>query len=528
MGIYLNPSEALLKRAVNSRIYVDKSMILHELNQLLNTEDCFVCVARPRRFGKSMAGNMIAAYYSKTANSRPILEKLKIAQTPDFETYMNAFNVIYIDVNACYSGSSRNEDIVPLFTADVREEFMEEFPECGIKESDSLASCIRKVYGKTGEQFVVILDEYDVLVREKVKASIFDPYLAFLNAMFKNANLAPAFALVYLTGILPVVRDKIQSKLNHFAEYTMTNSRQLTEFVGFTEEETQALCEQYNMDFEECKRWYNGYKMAYHDKSFEIYNPKSVVQAMNDKNYGDYWTQTGSYDAIKIYISMNFEGIKDDVKAMIAGEHIDVVVDYYLNTMTDFHTKDDVFTYLIHLGYLAYDRDKKQCYIPNHEIRSEWIIAITTDSDYAEAIRIVNNSKRLLDKTVEGDAQAVAEALSAAHEQLMSKQRYNHEACLQSAIRFAYFYATSRYTIISELPAGKGYADVVFIPYIPNVPAMIVELKRNQSTGAALQQIESKQYFNVMDKYQGDLLLVAVNYDEKTNVHTCEIRQFVK
>ena len=183
---------------------------------------------------------------------------------------------------------------------------------------------------------------------------------------------------------------------------------------------------------------------------------------------------------------------------------------------------------MIHLGYLAYDSETKQCYIPNREIRSEWIFAIRTDPDYAKAIEIVNNSKLLLDKTVEGDNHAVADALTAAHEQLMSRQRYNHEACLQCAIRFAYFYANTRYTIISELPSGKGYADVVFVPYIPNVPAMIVELKRNHTTGAALQQIENKQYFNVMDKYQGDLLLVVVNYDEKTNAHTCEIKWYVK
>jgi hypothetical protein len=213
---------------------------------------------------------------------------------------------------------------------------------------------------------------------------------------------------------------------------------------------------------------------------------------------------------------------------MIAGGRIDVNVDKFLNTMTDFHSKDAVFAYLIHLGYLAYDSTTKQCYIPNHEIRSEWINAIEDDSDYAKAIEIVNNSKLLLDMTLACDNQAVADALSAAHEQLMSRQRYNHEACLQCAIRFAYFYANTRYTVISELPAGKGYADVVFIPYIPNVPAMIVELKRNQSTGVALQQIESKQYFNMMDKYQGDLLLVAVNYDEKTNEHKCEIQRFVK
>ncbi len=528
MGIYVNPNEALLKRAVNSKIYVDKSMILHELNQLLNTEDCFVCVARPRRFGKSMAGNMIAAYYGKTANSRPILEKLKIAQSPDFETYLNAFNVIKIDVNGFYSNSNHDEDIVPLFTKRVREELAEQYPDCGIKEDDTMDRCIERVYAKTGDQFVVILDEYDVLVREQVKSSIFNPYLAFLNGMFKNADLAPAFALVYLTGILPVVRDKIQSKLNLFTEYTMTDAKALTEFVGFTEEETEALCAQFGMDFEECKRWYNGYKMTYHGKSFDLYNPKSVVQAMQDRKFGDYWTKTGSYDSIRTYISMNFEGIKDDVKTMIAGGHVDVEVDAFLNTMTDFHSKDAIFAYLIHLGYLAYDSITKRCYIPNNEIRSEWIFAIKNDSDYAKAIEIVNNSKVLLDKTIDGDAQAVADALSAAHEQLMSRQRYNHEACLQCAIRFAYFYANTRYTIISELPAGKGYADVVFIPYIPNVPAMIVELKRNYTTGAALRQIESKQYFNVMDKYQGDLLLVAVNYDEKTNEHTCEIKKFVK
>jgi hypothetical protein len=213
---------------------------------------------------------------------------------------------------------------------------------------------------------------------------------------------------------------------------------------------------------------------------------------------------------------------------MIAGYRIDVNIKKFINTLTDFYSKDDVYTYLIDLGYLAYDRARKQCYIPNHEIRSEWINAIEDDKSYAEAIRIVNNSKLLLDKTVEGDNQAVADALSAAHEQLMSRQRYNHEACLQCAIRFAYFYANTRYTVISELPAGKGYADVVFVPYIPNVPAMIVELKRNKSTGAALQQIENKQYFNVMDKYQGDLLLVAVNYDDNTNAHACEIQRFVK
>ena len=321
------------------------------------------------------------------------------------------------------------------------------------------------------------------------------------------------------------MNEQLPTKLNMC---TLMTSSIAPQYFGFTEDETQFLCKLHDMSIEDCKRWYNGYTISYNRELYEIYHPDSVIQSIAKKHYENYWIKINVYDAIKYYISLGIKNLKDEVNALIAGEHIDVDVCYNVGPVLAIHSKCDIFTYLIHLGYLAYDSDKKQCYIPNNEIRSEWINAIEDDKSYAEAIRIVNNSKRLLDKTVEGDAQAVAEALSAAHEQLMSKQRYNHEACLQSAIRFAYFYATSRYTIISELPAGKGYADVVFIPYIPNVPAMIVELKRNQSTGAALQQIESRQYFNVMDKYQGDLLLVAVNYDEKTNVHTCEIKQYIK
>ncbi len=524
MGMYVNPSEALLWRALNSQIYIDKSMLIHELNQLVNTEDCFVCVSRARRFGKSMAGAMIAAYYSKLANSRPIFEKLKIAQSPDFETYLNQFNVIYIDVNGCFSGSTREEDIVPLFTANVREELQEQFPDCGIKDNDALDKCISRVFTKTGEQFVLILDEYDVLVREKVNAPIFKSYLAFLNAMFKNANLVPAFALVYLTGILPVVRDKIQSKLNLFHEYTMIDAEQLTPFVGFTKEEVKALCEAHHMDFEECSRWYDGYQMD----EYSLYNPKSVVQAMNSKKYGCYWTQTGSYESIKLYIQMNFEGIRDDVLAMIAGDSVSVNVTSYLNTMTDFYTKDDVFTYLIHLGYLGYDQKRQRCFIPNQEIRQEWINSIQTSPDYAQALRIVNHSKLLLDLTINGDEKEVAQAINDAHEELVSNFQYNNEGCFQSVIRFAYFYANTRYTVVSEMPAGKGYADIAFIPYIPNTPAMIVELKRNSSTETALTQIENKQYFNALEHYHGDLLFVAVNYDEKTKEHTCKIKRFVK
>ncbi len=523
MGLYVNPSEALLKKSMNSKIYVDKSMMIHELNQLINTEQNYVCISRARRFGKSMMSGMLVAYYSKKANSRPLLEKLKIAQCPDFETHLNRYNVICFDMNAFYSNSNGDEDIVPLFTAKIRREMMREFPEAGIDDDDALEDCIAKAYMQTGEQFVLIIDEYDVLVREQVKATIFNPFLRFLNGMFKNISLSPAFALVYITGILPVVRDKIQSKLNMFWEYSMVDSGPFTEFTGFTEDEVKALCIENNMNFEECKRWYDGYRL----NDYSLYNPRSVVTAMMYKKYGGYWTQTGSYDALKIYILMNFEGIRDDVLSMIAGGKVSVNVTKYMNTMTDFYSKDDVFTYLIHLGYLAYDQKNAKCYIPNQEIRAEWINSIENSPDYTQAIRIVKRSENLLDLTINGDEAAVAQALNDSHEELCANLQYNNEGCFQSVIRLAYFYANTRYTVVSEMPGGKGFADIAFIPYIPNIPAMIVELKRNSTTETAMTQIENKQYCNALKQYQGDLLFVGVNYDEKTREHTCEIKRFV-
>ncbi|MBR3072889.1 AAA family ATPase, partial [Fibrobacter sp.] len=356
MGLYVNPNNANFQRSLNSSIYVDKSMLIAEINRLVNTEKCFVCVSRSRRFGKTMAGNMLSAYFSKGCDSRELFANLKIAKDPSFEKYLNTLNVIKLDVNAFYSNLSKKEqeekvdrktrDITPVFNGAVVNELIPAFPNCGITEDDSIADALLKIYAKTGEQFVVILDEYDVLIRERVSEQVFKSYVNFLNAMFKNDNLAPAIALAYLTGILPVVRDKVQSKLNVFREYTMAGASRLSEFVGFTAEEVQALCQESGLDFEECKRWYDGYNL----NGIEIYSPNSIVEAIDNGRIKSYWTQTGSYEALKNYILMDFEGILQDVKVMIGGGRVGVKVSSYLNTMTDFHSKHDVFTYLIHLG----------------------------------------------------------------------------------------------------------------------------------------------------------------------------------
>ena len=522
MGIYLNPSNVLLQQARNSEIFIDKSMIIAELNKLFFSENKHLCVSRPRRFGKSMAGNMIAAYYSKGCDSRELLKDLKIAKDASFEKYLNKLNVIKLDLNAEYMMAKNKSRFIDIMSESVKAELSEQF---GIPFSpdDSLASSLLKVYAKTGETFVIIIDEYDVLVREQVANDLFQEYLGFLNSLFKNSTLSPAIALAYLTGILPIVRDKIQSKLNLFEEYSMTDASTLAEFVGFTAEETKGLCEQYGMDYEECKRWYDGYDL---NDVHEIFSPKSVVSAMRKHNFGSYWTQTGSYEALKLYILMNFDGIKDDVITMIGGGKVNVNVYKYLNTMTDFHSKDDVFTYLIHLGYLAYDRENRQCYIPNSEIREQWIFSVEYEADYQPVIKIVNDSKQLLEATINKDEEAVAAALTEAHIRATNPLTYNNEASFQSAIGLAYFYANLKYTVIKELPTGKGYADLALIPYVPNIPAMIIELKNNKSADSAINQIKEKKYDDLLEHYRGDLLFVGINYDEKTKDHQCKIEEF--
>ena len=363
-----------------------------------------------------------------------------------------------------------------------------------------------------------------MLVREKVSEKLFAEYLGFLNGLFKSDTLRPAISLAYLTGILPIVRDRVQSKLNNFEEYTILDADELAEYVGFTDEEVHMLCDKHNVDYEECKRWYDGYSQH----GYDIYNPESVVMCIRRKRFSDYWSRTSTYAAIAERIMMNFAGTKDDVIKMLAGESIDVNVTRFMNTLDSFSSKSDIFTYLIHIGYLAYDATNETCKIPNKEIRNEWFNAIEANPDYEVTDRIIQSSKELLSETLACNEKAVSDALDVSHIHVTSNRSYNNEDALQSAIYLAFIYALNKYTVIKEMTTGKGFADVVFIPFMPNIPAMIIELKRNSCVESAVNQIKEKQYFDSLAHYSGDLLFVGINYDETTKKHECKIERFVK
>ncbi|MBR2189787.1 MAG: AAA family ATPase, partial [Eubacterium sp.] len=274
MGIYLNPGNENFRRMLAGEIYVDKTMMIAQTNRFIDIGNNYICVSRPRRFGKTYAGNMLSAYYSKGCDSRALFSQCRISGEAGFEEKLNQYNVIKIDMNSEYQNIRNKKDLLWRLTREIRREMDEEYPEIRFEEDDSLAQCILRIYAATGETFVILMDEYDVLVREYADESLFNEYLSFLNGLFKSDTLRPAISLAYLTGILPVVRDKIQSKLNNFEEYTILDAEDLAEYVGFTKDETADLCDRYKMPFDACRLWYDGYRQ----RGYDIYNPESVVK----------------------------------------------------------------------------------------------------------------------------------------------------------------------------------------------------------------------------------------------------------
>ena len=523
MGIYINPGNENLKEALNSKIFVDKSMFIQKISEFINTDQKFICVSRPRRFGKTRISKMMTAYFSKGCDSLSLFENLKIAKESCFKENLNKFNVITIDLGAFYSRAENKNDVLKNLKKWLLDDFRDEFPEVKIEDNDSIADMLLRIYKKINAQFIIIIDEYDVLIRERVNETLLKDYLELLNSLFKNNELSPAIALAYLTGILPVIRDKVQSKLNVFEESTMLDPFGMEEFFGFTKEEVKALCDRYGMSYAECEKWYDGYTIG----RIDIYNPNSLVKAMMRRECANYWQISGSYEAVSDYIKLDFDGIKSSIAEMLTGGQVPVNVVNFRNSLNEIKNKDNVLTYLIHLGYLNYDKYSGLCRIPNKEIRQEWESAVADSENFSKIAEMIKDSEDLLRLTQQGIAEEVAAALDKAHTEVSSIKNYNYESSLQAAIILAYYTAKTKYTIVQELPCGYGFADIGFIPLDKKDPAIIVELKCNQDADTAIKQIKNKKYPAGFENYLNNLLLVGVNYDKNTKVHECVIEKFM-
>ena len=514
MGIYLNPGNELFKEAANSEIYVDKTMLIDFTNHVLETTQKEICVSRPRRFGKSIAENMLTAYYSKGCESKELFSKFKISETPDFEKHLNQYNVIHVDMQN-FMKYPVIKEMIQRLTREILFDISIEFPDVKLFDENDLTRSLKDIFAQKKQKFIFIIDEWDCIFRiHKDNTSAQKEYLDFLRDLLKGQ---PYVALAYMTGILPIKKYGEHSALNMFKEYSMTNQKRLAEFTGFTESEVRRLCEKYSISFEKTKQWYDGYNV----NGTSIYNPKSVVEAITEGIFDNYWTQTETYEALKFYILRNENGLRDKIIRMIAGEHISVNTKTFQNDMNTFESADDVLTLLIHLGYLTYDFDTKTAWIPNKEVQQEFINSIQ-NSGFENVMKSIQKSDKLLQDTLAQNAEKVSEMLSEVHNENTSVIQYNDENSLSCVISLAYYSAQDTYAVYRELQGGEGFADLVFVPRAGNTnPAMIIELKWDKNAGIALNQIKDRQYIKSLKDYHGKVLFVGINYDKKSKKHEC-------
>ena len=398
MGVYLNPGNDAFVLAVNDDIYIDKTELIEKTNHRIGKRNRYLCVSRPRRFGKSMAAEMLAAYYGRECDSAELFEPYKIAQCKDYRKYLNQYNVIFLNVQNAFSRVKTIEEMLRYIQSEILAELREAYCDLIPKEETILSASMEKLYSKTGEKFVFIIDEWDCVFRiKRMGSEAQSRYLDFLRDLLKDKVY---IALAYMTGILPVKKYGTHSALNMFDEYSMTDPGEYAQYIGFTGEEVENLCHQYQIDFEKEKEWYDGYVF---DEELHIYNPKSVVDSIRRKRFASYWVQTETYEALKIYVQMNYDGLKDTIIQMLAGESTKIDCGSFQNDMTTFESKDDVLTLLVHLGYLAYNRERNEVCIPNTEIQDEFIRAVK-GCNWREVIESIEKSERILQATWNQDA----------------------------------------------------------------------------------------------------------------------------
>ena len=506
MGIYLNPDKSRFLQAVNSKIYVDKSQLIAFTNERIGTEQKNICVSRPRRFGKSINLAMLAAYYSKGCRSKKIFNNFSISNDETYLKHLNKYNVIYINMQDFLSGSKDIEDMLYRLKKRLFREFMEEKPDAHLDFDDGLNFWMEDFYKavKRKKPFVVLIDEWDCVMREhqndKKSQEI---YLDFLRNWLKDKEYV---TLAYMTGILPIKKYGTHSALNMFDEFSMLSSKGIEKYIGFTDEEVLNLCRQYDISFDNMKSWYDGYRL----NGEEIYCPRSVIKAIDERTFGGYWTETETYEALARYIAMNFDGLHDTIEKLLANQPQPVVTRTFTNDMVTFANKNDILTLLIHLGYLGYNAEDQTVYIPNKEIADEFVISMEATGLWKETIETVL-------------------AIEKVHDINSSVINYNNEQSLRFIILIAYYYAKEQYEIIQEMPSGKGFADIMFIPK-HNVdtavyPPMVIELKWDQTAQTAIEQIRERNYPERLKDFE-KILLVGISYDKDSKKHECRIEEY--
>lgn len=509
MGTYLNPGNSGFTKIRNGE-YVDKTGLIREMNRLIGTPYNMICVSRPRRFGKSYAAQMLSAYYDHSCDSKALFDDLQIAADPSYDTYRGQFHILYLDMSAIVAAMPGGP-VTQVLRKELSAELAQTYP--GLIDPDTaMYRMLEQIAAATNRKFIAIIDEWDAPIRDAEEdAARQNAYLQFLRSLFKNSGVTDqVFAAAYMTGILPIKKDGSQSALSSFIEYTMVRPGRLAPYIGFTEDEVRMLCNKYGQNFRTMKQWYDGYRF---DRVGSIYNPNSVMLSIYNGEIDSYWTESSASRNLNHFIDLNYDGLAKAVAEIFSGIDVPVDVLGFSNDLVSFHSRDDVLTLLIHLGYLSYNRAAKTVHIPNEEIRIEFDRSFR-GTKQPETLRRMADSLRLIDDTIHGRCEAVAAQIERVHREETAPLFYNNEQSLRSVLKLAYFAYRDYYVQVEELPAGTGYADVVYWPKqgMP-VPMLLVELKWADSAAGAIQQIRSRNYPAALQQYGGSILLVGISYD---------------
>ena len=506
MGIFIDKGFESFK-AICKGEFVDKSMLIEFVNQFVGSEKRYICVSRPRRFGKSVAAKMLYAYYDrKSAEARPLFENLEIARQPDFEKHLNKYPVIFVDFNKF--AEIPTDKVVKYFQREVIADLKDSYP--FLEEKEMLSKALDEIHKKTSEKFVLIIDEWDMLVRD-VDTDVQTEYVNFLRSMFKSNTGDDVFELVYMTGILPIIKYRTQSAMNNFAEYSVLDPKSTDKFYGFTLDEVKALCKKHNLNLARMKHAYDGYIIG-NQKS--IFNPNSVICCIIDRSYGSYWGKTALYSTIEYYVQHDTEKLKPLITKMLNGESVMIDISSFRNNMHDIKDYNDVLTLLAHLGYLSYDPKTNSVRIPNTEVAEEFRNSLR-NCGWGYLSMALAKSRLLLQATIEKDRRYIADAIEEYHREATSFLKFNDENSLACAIKLAYYAAIEDYEIFREFPSGKGFADMVFVPIQGSVfPAIVVELKWDKSAKGAIDQIKNKEYPKKLQRFSREIVLLGINYDK--------------
>ena len=528
MGTYVNPGNASFMR-ISGPDYVDKSGLIALLNERIGGTESLVCISRPRRFGKTYSAKMLSAYYDCSCDSENLFCDKAIAETSDFHKHLNRYNVICFDVTTFTSGARTKRRPMSDVPEMIQRALWKDLTESGFEpeEGDELTDFLIRCVGQSGgKQFIFIIDEWDAVIREaKDDIQAQESYLDFLRGWFKNISFTDkTVAAAFITGILPIKKDGSQSAISDFHEFSMLEPGDFAEYFGFTQAETADICLKNGLSFETMKYWYDGYTVG---DIPSIYNPYSVMEAVSKRKFKSYWKRTSIAEALMTYIDMDQNGLQEDVAAFISGQTIEIDTESFQNDFTTFTCKDDVLTLLIHLGYLTYEEEDNIGFarIPNEEIRIEFN-KILRKAKHEKLIELVRQSDQLLADTLSGKAEAVAKAIQKVHESSFSPSFYHNEQSLRYTVKMAYISCIDQYAKVEELPTGHGISDTVFLPKKKSsLPALVIELKWNKTAEGAINQIKDRNYPGLPAELSGEVVLVGINYDEKTKEHTCRIEK---